>query len=128
MLLIDKFFLRYYLKILKLNNGIVFRNSSLLVCFSHRNLQEQTGHVPPHWAETIQISSHHPEHTFWTRGRNVLAQYCASLQWPSYVYFIILIYKNQMIMMKTLFHNTVFWVDTASYNNWLPEYNLCIVH
>ena len=67
----------------KLNIGTVLRNSSLLVCNSHRNLQEQYGHVPPHWAETMQMSSHHPEQTFSTRGRSVLAQYLPSPQWPS---------------------------------------------
>ena len=75
----------------KLNIGTVLRNSSLLVCNSHRNLQEQYGHVPPHWAETMQISSHHPEQTFSTRGRSTLAQYLPSPQWPSCiqnVYFL----------------------------------------
>ena len=67
----------------KLNIGTVLRNSSLLVCNSHRNLQEQYGHVPPHCAETMQMSSHHPEQTFSTRGRSVLAQYLPSPQWPS---------------------------------------------
>ena len=75
----------------KLNIGTELRKSSLLVCNSHRNLQEQYGHVPPHWAETMQISSHHPEQTFSTRGRSTLAQYLPSPQWPSCiqnVYFL----------------------------------------
>ena len=65
---------------LKLNNVILFRNVPLLLWFSHLNLHEHTGHEPPHCAETTHISSHHPEHTFWTRGRRVLAQYCPDLQ------------------------------------------------
>ena len=96
--------------------------ASDLDCFSHLNLHEQTGQEPPHCAETTQISSQYPEHTFWTRGRNVLAQYWPDEQWPSWIkksYVLVLDKQCNTKFNKILLSQNILLAQDMEFSTWV---------